>query len=147
MKFIDDIAAEAANSFKDISDMLWESLGGPEASKSSTVKTAKYTAGKYAVLSTMILMLNYPDNARVFRDAFNVTGHGPDGVEGFAASKSVTANKIARVLNNTQVVSETLSLEAIREQGFADVSATSTLADIKKLLPVLSKPLGKEENK
>lgn len=139
MEFMDKLAAQAADNFKKTADDLWTALGGPEASKSKTVRNAKFSAGKYAVLATMVLMMNYPDNASTFRQAFNVTGNGPDGVEGFAASKSVTANAIARALHNTQVVAQTLSLEAIKAQGSADVTATSTLKDVRKILPVITR--------
>lgn len=139
MEFMDKLAAQAADNFKKTADGLWASLGGPKASQSKTVRKSKFSAGKYAVLATMVLMMNYPDNASVFRQVFNVTGTGPNGVEGFAASKSVTANAIARALHNTQIISQTLSLEAIEAQGFADVSATSTLKDIQKLLPVITR--------
>lgn len=141
MQFMDKLAAEAANKFKETSDELWEFLGGPEASQSKTVRASRFSAGKYATLATMVLMMNYPDNATVFRDAFNVTGNGPDGVAGFAATKSVTANRIARALHNTQVISQTLSLEAIRAQGYADITATSTLDDILQMLPVITSPV------
>lgn len=147
MDFMDKLAAQAADNFKETAGDLWEFLGGPEASNSNTVRNARFSAGKYAVLATMVLMMNYPDNANIFRDAFNVTGNGPDGVDGFAASKSVTANKIARALHNTQVVSQTLSLEAIRVAGQADPTATSTLKDIRKLLPVLTTPVEQPKRK
>jgi len=139
MEFMDKLAAKAADKFKETADSLWEGLGGTQASKSKTVRNAKFSAGKYATLATMVLMLNFPDNASVFRQAFNVTGNGPDGVEGFAASKSVTANAIARALHNTQVISQKLSLDAIRETGNADVTATSTLKDIRQILPVITR--------
>lgn len=144
MHFMDKLAADAATRFKETADRVWESLGGPEASQSKTVKGAKYSAGKYAVTATMVNMMNFPDNAPLFAHVFNVTGNGPDGVQGFAASKSVTANRIARALDNTQNVAQNLALQATAAQGFADVSATSTLSDLNKILPVLTKAPTKE---
>lgn len=147
MEFMDKLAAKAAERFKDTADLLWEGLGGPTASKSKTVSNAKFSAGKYATLATMVLMMNFPDNAMVFRQAFNVTGNGPDGVEGFAASKSVTANAIARTLHNTHAVSQKLSLDAIEATGKADVTATSTLRDIQQILPVVLRNVQTKDNK
>ncbi len=137
MKFIDDLAAQAADTFKDTADNLWGSLGG-SASQSRTVRNAKFSAGKYATLSTMVMMMNFPDNSALFRDAFNAGGNGPTGASGMGADKDVTANEIARTLANTASLSMGMSYQAIQNQGSADMGKTSTLKDINKLMPILT---------
>ena len=147
MEFMDKMAAQAADKFKETAGEVWEALGGQEASKSNTVRQARFSAGKYAVLATMVLMMNYPDNARLFRQGFNVNGNGPTGVDEFAATKSVTANKIARMLHNTNMLAEALSIEAIAATGRADPTATSTLTDLMQLLPILARAIEEEKPK
>lgn len=138
MQFVDKLAAQAADNFKDTADELWAAIG-KDASQSRTVRNAKFSAGKYATLATVAMMFNFPDNATIFRDSFNGTGNGPTGAAGFAQDKDVTANEIARTIANTADLSMNLALQAFEQYGSADIAATSTLTDVRNLIPLLTK--------
>lgn len=147
MQFVDKLAAQAADNFKQTADTLWSQIGG-SASQSRTVSQAKFSAGKYATLATVAMMFNFPDNATIFRDTFNGTGNGPTGAAGMGADKDVTANEIGRLLANSSDAAMNFALQAFQQTGKADVVATSTLNDIQGLMPLLTrKPEPKAKKK
>lgn len=134
MQFLYDIAAQASENFKDTADAVWDALG--ESHKGSkTLREAQRTAGKYALTATLAMMMNFPDNSDMFRDTFNVTGPGPTGADGFLSDKELAS--VGRLMGRGAAVASTNNMQARMVNGFADVTATSTLSDIQKMLPML----------
>lgn len=134
MQFLYDIAAQVSEQFKETSDAVWDALGdSPKGSK--TLRGAQRTAGKYAITATLAMMMNYPDNAEMFRDVFNVTGEGPTGASEFLSDKELSS--LGRMLGRASSVAVTNNVQAFNIQGYADVSASSTLEDIQKMIPMI----------
>ena len=134
MQFLYDLAAQAGDNFKETADAVWDALG--ESHKGSkTLREAQRTAGKYALTATMAMMMNYPDNAELFRDTFNVTGPGPTGAGEFMGDKELES--VGRLIGRGSVVAGANNSQAQMMNGFADVTATSTLSDIQNMLPML----------
>ena len=134
MQFLQDLAAQAADKFKDTADAVWDALG-PSAKNSGKLRESQRTAGKYALVSSMAMMMNYPDNAELFRDTFNLTGPGHTGASKFFDDEEVS--EIGSVLGRSANVAMVNNQQAKMVQGYANVAATSTLDDILKMLPML----------
>ncbi|WFZ78502.1 hypothetical protein MQM1_019 [Aeromonas phage vB_AsaP_MQM1] len=134
MQFLYDMAAQVSEQFKDTADAVWDAVG-PSHRGSGKLKEAQRTAGKYALVASLGMMLNFPDNADLFRDTFNLTGPGPTGADGFLEDESLAS--MGRVIGRTAAISSANNAQALMAQGYADVGATSTLEDIEKMLPML----------
>lgn len=127
MELLRKHARKAATSFKDLADDVWEEVGDTKG----LPKALGETAGKYALTAQLLMTMNFPDEAEIFRGGFNVTGRGPTGAQGFEGTP------IAHLLDNVAEVSMQRNTAAIGTQGFADVSQTSTIDDLGQLLPML----------
>lgn len=134
MQFLQDLAAQTADKFKDTAEAVWDALG-PTARNSGKLKESQRTAGKYALTASLGMMMNYPDNAEVFRDTFNLTGPGHTGAGNFLDDDELAG--IGRILGRSANVSMVNNQQAQMVMGYADVTATSSLSDIQKMLPML----------
>lgn len=134
MQFLQEMAAAAADKFKDTADAVWDALGS-NTKNSGKLKGAHRVAGKYALTAHLCMMMNYPDNAELFRDTFNLTGDGPTGAASFYEDEETS--EVGALLGRGANVAMVNSQQAMMAQGYADVSATSTLDDIQKMLPML----------
>lgn len=131
MEFLRKAAKAASEDFKELADSVWDSMGDTRGVPAAAKKAGR-TLGKYALTSQLIMMFNFPDDADMFRDSFNVTGDGPTGASEFGGP-------IGTVLTNAADMAMQTNQEAINAQGFADISSTSTIEDIRKALPSLVK--------
>lgn len=136
MDFLRKQAQETAQGFKELADEVWDEVGDVSGIK-GVFKGMERTAGKYALTAQLLMTLNFPDEADVFRDSFNNSGKGPTGSKGFEGSP------IAHLLDGVADVAQTLNASAIATSGAADISQTSTYDDLGKLLPRL-RALSKE---
>ena len=134
MQFLQELAADTADKFKDTAEAVWDALGGP-VKKSERLKEAQYSAGKYALTASLCMMMNFPDNADVFRDIYNLNGKGHTGAFSFVDDEEL--HDIGKVLGRASNVATVNNYQARMAVGHADVSATSTLDDIQKMLPML----------
>lgn len=134
MQFLYDMAAQVSEQFKDTAEAVWDAMG-PSHRGSGKLREAQRTAGKYALTASLGMMLNFPDNAELFRDTFNLTGPGPTGADEFLSDTDLSA--MGRVVGRTSAISSANNMQALMAQGYADVGATSTLEDIQKMLPML----------
>lgn len=139
MQFLRDAAKAAGQGFKGIADEVWGSLGNTENAPEGA-KVAGRTMGKYALTAQLLMMLNFPDDAEMYRDTYNITGGGPTGARNF---KGTVGNLLAR----TAQVASSINMEAMEVQGFADISSTSTYDDLSKLLPQLTQVVEKKPAK
>lgn len=124
-------AKAASEDFKDLADSVWDSMGDTSGVPKAAKKAGR-TLGKYALTSQLMMMFNFPDDAAMFRDSFNISGDGPTGASEFGGP-------IGTVLTNASDMAMQTNQEAINAQGFADISSTSTIEDIRKLLPTMMK--------
>lgn len=131
MDFLRKAAKAASEDFKDLADSVWEAMGDTRGTP-EVVKKAGKTLGKYAIASQLIMMFNFPDDADMFRDSFNVTGDGPTGASEFGGP-------IGTALMNAADMAMSINQEAQNAQGFADIASTSTIDDVRKMLPSLMK--------
>ena len=134
MQFLKEAAASAADKFKDTADAVWDALG-PTTKNSGKLKVAHRVAGKYALTASLGMMMNFPDNAELFRDTYNLTGEGPTGAMKFFEDEETS--EVGMLLGRGANVSMVNNQQAQMAQGYADVLATSTLDDIQKMLPML----------
>lgn len=130
MEFLNKLARKAATDFKDIADDVWDELGDSSMIPKA-MKDISTSAGKYALASQLLMAMNFPDDADIFRHSFNVTGNGPTGSKGFAGTP------IGHLLDSVADISLHRNTAAIGTQGYADISQTSTIDDLGKLLPNL----------
>lgn len=130
MKFLRDIARKAANDFKNMADEVWDELGDTNGVPQA-YKDVSRSAGKYALTSQLLMAMNFPDEAEVFRDSFNITNGGPTGAQGFEGSP------IGFMLDRVAEVAMSRNTAAIGTQGYGDVTQTSTIEDLGQLLPML----------
>lgn len=136
MEFLRQQAERTASNFKDLADEVWDELGDLKG-VSQGYKDAGKSAGKYALTAQLLMTMNFPDNAEVFRDAFNATGKGPTGAEGFKGTP------IGGLLTAVAAISQHRNASAIGTVGFSDVTQTSTINDLGKDLPVIRRMLEK----
>lgn len=129
MDFIRKAAQAASEEFKETSEKVWERMGDTQGVPEELKKMGK-TLGKYALTAQLGMMFNFPDDADLFRDSFNIIGDGPTGANEFTGTMHT-------ILINASNIAQQINEEATNAQGFADISSTSTLSDITKLLPQL----------
>lgn len=130
MDLLRKTARQVATSFKDIADEVWEELGDTSGVPQGYKDVAR-SAGKYALTAQLLMTMNFPDEAEVFRNSFNITNDGPTGSEGFSGTP------IGNLLDGVAEVSSHRNTAAIGTQGYSDVTATSSIDDLGKLLPML----------
>lgn len=130
MEFLRKMAREAAMGFKDTADSVWDELGDIKGVPQA-YKDVSRSAGKYALTAQLLMILNFPDNAEMFRDTFNTTNKGPTGAHGFSNTP------IGNLLNGVSELSMQNNASAIGSQGYADVTQTSTYEDLERMLPQL----------
>lgn len=140
MEFLRKMARESATGFKDLADTVWAELGDTSGIPEEYKGISK-SAGKYALTAQLLMMMNFPDDAEVFRDGFNITNKGPTGAEGFKGTP------IAALLAGVSEVSMHRNASAIGTQGFSDVTQTSTYEDLDRLLPQLKAMAEKKPTK
>lgn len=130
MEFLRKLAQESAMGFKDLADEVWGELGDisgvPQAYKDIST-----SAGKYALTTQLLMTLNFPDDAEMFRDGFNITNKGPTGSEGFKGTP------VGNLLNGVSEIAMHRNAAAVGAQGFSDVTSTSTYEDLERMLPQL----------
>lgn len=134
MQFLKEIAADASERFKDTADAVWDSMR-PTTKNSGKLKEASRIAGKYALTANLAMMMNFPDNAELFRDTFNVTGPHHTGAKRFFEDEETS--DVGLILGRGANIAMVNNKQAQMAQGYADVLATSTLSDIQKMLPML----------
>lgn len=139
MELLRKIARETATSFKDIADEVWDELGDTSGIPEGFKKVSK-SAGKYALTAQLLMAMNFPDDAEVFRSSFNITNEGPTGAQGFKDTP------LAHLLDSVADMSMQRNASAIGTQGFSDATQTSTIEDLGKLLPKI-RGLAKEGKK
>lgn len=130
MEFLRKLAQQSAEGFKEIADEVWGELGDTSGAPQE-FKDMGRSAGKYALTAQLLMTLNFPDEAELFRDSFNATGKGPTGANGFEGTP------MGHMLSQVAEASATRNAAAIGTQGFSDVTQTSTYDDLGKLLPQL----------
>lgn len=130
MEFLRKMARQSATAFKDIADEVWDEVGDVKGI-SKEFKSIEHSAGKYALTAQLLMTLNFPDDAEIFRGSFNITGQGPTGSQGFKGTP------VGHLLDGVAEISMHRNAAAIGAQGFSDVSQTSTFEDLGKLLPQL----------
>lgn len=130
MEFLRKQAAQKAEGFKELADEVWDELGDIRGISKGMKQVAK-TGGKYALAAQLLMMLNYPDEAEMLRDSYNVTGAGPTGAQGFQGTP------LAHMLDATAALVIHRNTSAISIQGYADAGATSTMKDLITILPQL----------
>lgn len=131
MEFLRKATQAAGEDFKDLADAVWEQMGDTQGIPQALKNEGK-TLGKYALAAQLAMMFNFPDDADMFRDSFNIIGGGPTGANEFTGT-------MHSILVNASDMAEGTNQEAIQAQGFADISSTSTFDDIRKMLPSLMK--------
>lgn len=137
MEFLRKMARDSASSFKDLADTVWAELGDANSIPEEYKRISK-SAGKYALTAQLLMIMNFPDNAEVFRDGFNITNEGPTGSKGFQGSP------VGSLLEGVAEISAHRNAAAIGTQGNSDVTQTSTYDDLDRLLPQI-REMGKPE--
>lgn len=130
MELLRKMARRTATSFKDIADEVWDEVGDTSGVPEG-FKRAANSVGKYAFTAQLLMAMNFPDDAEVFRSSFNVTNEGPTGADGFQGTP------LAHILNTVAEISQERNTAAIGTQGFSDVTQTSTIEDLGRLLPMV----------
>lgn len=130
MDILRKVARQAATSFKDIADDVWDEVGDAKG-VSQLVKGVPRSAGKYALTSQLLMAMNFPDEAPTFQHSFNITNDGPTGSVGFQGTP------IGHLLDSVAEVSQQRNASAIGIQGYAEAASTSTIDDLGNLLPKL----------
>lgn len=130
MELLRKIARQTATSFKDIADDVWDELGDTSMAPEGFRKTSR-SSGKYALTAQLLMTMNFPDDAEIFRSSFNVTNAGPTGSHGFKGTP------VAHLLDAVADISQERNAAAIGTVGFSDVTQTSTINDLGKLLPII----------
>lgn len=139
MEFLKEMARKSANDFKEIADDVWGELGDSSMIPKA-LKEISSSAGKYALASQLLMTMNFPDDADMFRNSFNATNKGPTGSKGFAKTP------IGHLLDSVADISAHRNAAAIGVQGFADISQTSTIKDLGEVLPQV-RNMAMKENK
>jgi hypothetical protein len=130
MEFLRKLTAKKADLFKDLADDVWDELG--DISKiSKGMKQISRTGGKYALTAQLLMILNFPEEAEMLRDTFNITGKGPTGIKGFQGTP------MAHLLEATTAITIHRDAAAKEVQGYSDMGATSTYRDLNVILPQL----------
>lgn len=138
MEFLRKQTKEVTEQFKEAAEEVWDSL--QDAPNMPDLGNSGGAAGKYALTSTLLMCMNYPDISEDIEETFNLTGQGPTGTSEFIDTP------LGKYLAATGELSRTRSEQALSAMVPPDPTATSSIDDLLELLPEFSE-LAKQETK